>query len=152
MTTRRRWLQFSLRGFFVVVTIGCLWLGVAVNRAREEAEAVKRIEAVYGVVEYNWEPPRMSLQTPILIQWVKCTANVQNFNRHSLRHALPASIQLVGGRSSRPHGLRKSWMSGFPESTAAVPLCGMIANDASAAEGRSVPAVDLGQLVIRLGC
>ncbi len=53
---RRRWMQFSLRGFLVVLTIGCLWLGWQVNRAREQREAVQAIEALGGVVVYDWQP------------------------------------------------------------------------------------------------
>jgi hypothetical protein len=29
----RRWLSFSLRGLFLVVTIGCVWLAVVTTRA-----------------------------------------------------------------------------------------------------------------------
>lgn len=54
MATRRRWLQFSLRGFLVVLTIGCLWLGWRVERAIKQAEAVKAIDAMGGVVLYDW--------------------------------------------------------------------------------------------------
>lgn len=56
MATRRRWLQFSLRGFLVVLTIGCLWLGYRVEKARWEIEAVKSIERLGGVVRYDWQP------------------------------------------------------------------------------------------------
>jgi|SRR6185437_4873040 len=55
MPTRRRWLQFSLRGFFVLLTVSAIWLGVLSNRAREQREAVKAIEAAGGVVHYDWE-------------------------------------------------------------------------------------------------
>ena len=53
--SRRRWLQFSLRGFLVVLTIGCVWLGWQTERAREQANAVKAIEALGGVVQYDWQ-------------------------------------------------------------------------------------------------
>lgn len=33
---RRRWLSFSLRGLFIVVTIGCIWLGIVATRARKQ--------------------------------------------------------------------------------------------------------------------
>ena len=36
----RRWLQFSLRGFLVVMTIGCLWLGWKVEKARRRGRAI----------------------------------------------------------------------------------------------------------------
>ena len=54
MATRRRWLQFSLRGFLVVLTAFAGWLGVIVNRAREQREAVKAIEAMGGTIVYDW--------------------------------------------------------------------------------------------------
>jgi hypothetical protein len=54
MTPTRRWLQYSLRSFLVVLTAFAIWLGVAVNRAREQREAVKAVEAMGGVVLYDW--------------------------------------------------------------------------------------------------
>ena len=57
---RRRWLQFSLRSFFVLLTVGCLWLGWKVERTsertRQQREAVKAIEALTGRVQYDWQP------------------------------------------------------------------------------------------------
>jgi hypothetical protein len=50
---RRRWLQFSLRTAFVGLTVFAVWLGVIVNRAREQREAVKAIEALGGWVTYD---------------------------------------------------------------------------------------------------
>ena len=55
MATRRRWLQFSLRGFLVALTAFAIWLGVIANRAREQREAVKAIEAKGGIVQYDWQ-------------------------------------------------------------------------------------------------
>lgn len=37
---RRRWLQFSLRSFLIVVTVGCLWLGWNVERATRRGREV----------------------------------------------------------------------------------------------------------------
>jgi hypothetical protein len=55
MATRRRWLQFSLRGLIALLTVFAIWLGVVVNRAREQREAVKAIESLGGVVLYDWQ-------------------------------------------------------------------------------------------------
>ena len=55
MTRTRRWLQYSLRSFLVVLTAFAIWLGVAVNRAREQREAVKAIEALGGTVTYDFQ-------------------------------------------------------------------------------------------------
>ena len=57
MKPTRRWFQYSLRSFLVVLTALAVWLGVVVNRAREQREAVKAIEALGGVVYYDWSPP-----------------------------------------------------------------------------------------------
>jgi hypothetical protein len=56
MTSPRRWLQFSLRGFFVLLTTLAVWLGVIVHRAREQREAVKAIEALEAIVGYDTPP------------------------------------------------------------------------------------------------
>lgn len=56
----RRWLQFSLRSFLIVLTIGCLWLGWKVERARRQRETVKAIEASGGWVHYDWQSPRVA--------------------------------------------------------------------------------------------
>lgn len=53
--TPRRWFQYSLRTFLVLMTALAVWLGVVVNRAREQREAVEAIEALGGAVTYDWE-------------------------------------------------------------------------------------------------
>lgn len=52
---RRRWLQFSLRTAFVLLTIGCIWLGILAERARQQREAVEAIEALGGSVTYDFQ-------------------------------------------------------------------------------------------------
>ena len=52
-TPRRRWLQFSLRGFLVVLTIGCLWLGWQVEGARKRGQAIDAILKAGGAVGYD---------------------------------------------------------------------------------------------------
>jgi hypothetical protein len=52
---RRRWLRFSLRGLFALLTVFAVGFGVIVNPAREQREAVKAIEAAGGSVHYDWE-------------------------------------------------------------------------------------------------
>ena len=51
----RRYLTFSLRTLFVLTTALAVWLGVVVNRAREQREAVKAIEQCGGHVTYDWQ-------------------------------------------------------------------------------------------------
>lgn len=55
MKLTRRWLQYSLRSFLVLLTALAVWLGVVVNRAREQREAVKAIEAAGGTVTYDFQ-------------------------------------------------------------------------------------------------
>jgi hypothetical protein len=55
MATRRRWLQFSLRTAFVLLTVGCVWLGWKADQAHKQADAVRTIEALGGVVRYDWQ-------------------------------------------------------------------------------------------------
>ena len=52
----RRWLQFSLRTLLVVMTAFTIPLGIIVNRAYEQREAVAAIEALGGAVIYDWQP------------------------------------------------------------------------------------------------
>jgi hypothetical protein len=55
MKPARRWFQYSLRSFLILLTALAVWLGVVVNRAREQREAVKAIDAEGGWVRYDWE-------------------------------------------------------------------------------------------------
>jgi len=52
---RRRWLQFSLRTLFVVVTVFCVWMGITANRARDQRLAVEAIEALGGTIRYEYQ-------------------------------------------------------------------------------------------------
>lgn len=52
----RRYVTLSLWTLFALLTALAVWLGVIVNRAREQREAVKAIEALGGVVFYDWQP------------------------------------------------------------------------------------------------
>lgn len=69
MKRSRRWFQYSLRSFFVILTALSIWLGVTVKRAREQREAVEAIVTSGGVVAYNdksargqtWDTSRHSL-------------------------------------------------------------------------------------------
>ena len=50
---RRRWLQFSLRTLFVVVTVFCVWVGITAKRARDQKYAVETIQEMGGWVFYE---------------------------------------------------------------------------------------------------
>ncbi len=47
---RRRWWQYSLRTFFVLLTVFCVWFGWQVRRAAQQRHAV---EAIHGSVIYD---------------------------------------------------------------------------------------------------
>jgi hypothetical protein len=53
--TQRRWLRFSLRTVFLLVTFYCGWLAFLTLRAREQHRAVDRIEQLHGAVAYGFE-------------------------------------------------------------------------------------------------
>ena len=53
---RRRYLTFSLRTLFLLLTALAVWLGVVVNRAREQRDAVEAIRELGGAVVYDWQP------------------------------------------------------------------------------------------------
>jgi hypothetical protein len=56
---RRRWLQFSLRGFLVAMTLFAVWLGWVAERAMRQKEAVALLEAWGARIEYahRWQGP-----------------------------------------------------------------------------------------------
>ncbi|MDZ4779039.1 MAG: hypothetical protein SGJ19_02160 [Planctomycetia bacterium] len=56
---RRRWLSFSLRAFFVLLTALCVWLGYQVNAARRQREAVVLLEKLGAYVAYDVADPNM---------------------------------------------------------------------------------------------
>jgi hypothetical protein len=53
--SRRRWLQFSLRGFLVGLTIGCVWLGWKVEQAREQRIVAQAVRECGGGIWYDWQ-------------------------------------------------------------------------------------------------
>lgn len=52
---RRRWLRYSLRSFFVVLTIFCVALGYWVHRAKRQQAAVKWVIENGGIARYDFE-------------------------------------------------------------------------------------------------
>jgi Leucine Rich repeat len=51
--SHRRWLRFSLRSLLILVTILCVWLGVKVNQARRQKEAVDALSKVGAAIRYE---------------------------------------------------------------------------------------------------
>ncbi len=52
---RRRYLQFSLRTFLVLLTLVCVWFGWQVNRANQRRQAVAWVLEMGGSVQYDYE-------------------------------------------------------------------------------------------------
>ncbi len=52
---RRRYLKFSLRTFFVLLTLVCVWFGWQVNQANRQRKAVAWVLEMGGSVEYDYE-------------------------------------------------------------------------------------------------
>ncbi len=52
---RRRYLQFSLRTFLVVLTLVCVWFGWQVNQANQQRKAVAWVLEMGGSVQYDYE-------------------------------------------------------------------------------------------------
>ncbi|HEY2840257.1 MAG TPA: hypothetical protein VGJ26_13965 [Pirellulales bacterium] len=50
---QRRWLQFTLRTMLAVATVVCISLGFWANRAHQQRQAVRQIEALSGTVTYQ---------------------------------------------------------------------------------------------------
>jgi hypothetical protein len=95
MATRRRWLQFSLRTAFILMTALAAWLGIIVHRAREQREAVKAIEALMGRVQYDWQPKMV--EVTVTLNGVR---NVKGWRRENASNTAPDAPdwlrQLVG--------------------------------------------------------
>ena len=68
---KRRWLTYSLRSFFLVVTIACVAFGFWASSAAKQKAAVEWVKANGGTVYYDFElddddePPEWSGKTPI---------------------------------------------------------------------------------------
>ena len=67
----RRWLQFSLRTFVVVITLFAAWLGYVSFRAREQQAAVARIKELGGIVQYDYQMPPSAEPSPPGWPWLR---------------------------------------------------------------------------------
>jgi hypothetical protein len=52
---KRRWLQFSLRTFLVLLTVFGVWLGLHVRSARKQKESVAAIKRLGGWYYYDFQ-------------------------------------------------------------------------------------------------
>ncbi len=62
---RRRRFRYSLRTLLLLVAIVGVWLGLVVNRARQQQSAIKEIQALGGWVYYDYQLVEGNLQ-PVL--------------------------------------------------------------------------------------
>src|SRR5687768_2956799 len=53
--SKRRWLQFSLRTFLVLLTVFGVWLGLHVRSARNQKESVEAIRRLGGWYYYDFQ-------------------------------------------------------------------------------------------------
>lgn len=52
---KRRWLTFSLRGAFIILTILCIWLAIRSTRARNQEQAVRDVLAHGGHLRFDYQ-------------------------------------------------------------------------------------------------
>ncbi|HEV3343704.1 MAG TPA: hypothetical protein VG125_25250 [Pirellulales bacterium] len=52
---RRRWFQFSLRGFILFLTVAAIWIGRCVEAAREQRVAVFELREIGADVFYDYQ-------------------------------------------------------------------------------------------------
>jgi hypothetical protein len=94
---RRRWLQFSLRGFLLAMTAFAIWLGLVAEKAMRQKETVALFEEWGAKVDYayRWqgpdEPPKKA--SPPGWSWLRKALGPHFFDE-------VVSLDLVGG--SRP--------------------------------------------------
>jgi Leucine-rich repeat (LRR) protein len=82
----RRWLRFSLRTFFVFVTLVCIWSAWYVSRARRQKEAAEAVRNYGGWVYYDFQfnddpqrPERVANESP-WPSWLIDTFGVDMFH------------------------------------------------------------------------
>lgn len=59
--SRRRWVQFSLRGFLVLLTVFAIWFGMFVNAAHRQRQARLHVEKLGGKSFYDFQIHHFSL-------------------------------------------------------------------------------------------
>jgi hypothetical protein len=52
---RRRWYQYSLRTFLLLITIFAIWFGYLANEARKQRQAVAWVHDMGGMLGYDYE-------------------------------------------------------------------------------------------------
>jgi hypothetical protein len=92
----RRWLRFNLRTFLLLVTVLCVWLGVKVNHARRQKEAVEALRTLGFRVYYeHWRTGDGSFDLSKTLEvptWLLSLAGDDFFQRVVSVEVGPASI------------------------------------------------------------
>jgi hypothetical protein len=52
---KSRWFRFSLRTLLLVIAVLCVWLGIQVNAARRQKEAVAAIQKAGGEINFDFQ-------------------------------------------------------------------------------------------------
>src|SRR5262249_2001048 len=91
---RRRWLRYSLRTLLVAVTILCVWLGLKVNSARRQREAVATLTRSGADVSFDYQtannatpdasPPGPAWLRNLIGDDYFTTANFVSFERRTI--------------------------------------------------------------------
>jgi hypothetical protein len=53
LSRRRSWFRYSLSTLFILLTIGCVWLGYIVNRAQRQQRAMVMVHELDGIYYYD---------------------------------------------------------------------------------------------------
>lgn len=115
---RRWWTGYSLRTFFIVVTLVCVWVGWEANRARRQGEAVREVERLGGVVhfdhQYDEKGSFQSDREPYAPVWLREALGEEHF-----RHVVVLDLSYGGPRSgaNRITNERLALIAGLPDLT-----------------------------------
>ena len=80
--SRRRWLQFSLRGLLALLTVLAIWFGLFVNAAHRQHQARLHVEKLGGKALYDFQHVNLSLTKA-------------GYRLHYSRNARPANFDLL---------------------------------------------------------
>ena len=82
---RPRWVVFSIRSMFIVITVICVWLAVVTARARKQLQAVDKIQKLGGVLQFDFlfdgrqgHVPNARPQAP---EWLRRAVGEDHFRR-----------------------------------------------------------------------
>ena len=76
--TRRRWFSYSLQTLLVAVTLLAIWMGIQVETAHRQRQAVRDIRAYtrYAAVYYDYQPLTLGLKQANVDGFLGCAGPV----------------------------------------------------------------------------